>query len=187
MSKDYAALPRTQIRYLNRAVEDDAWIKAFLHKMPNGVLATAHDGQPFALNNLFVYVEADHAIYMHTAQVGRTQANVEAAERVCFTVSRIGRFLPYRKPVDFDVEYESVVVFGQASLIEDLAEKERVMWMLLGKYAPHLKRGVDFDPIPIEDLKRTSVYRIEIEEWSAKRNEAEPDFADAYTYKIDEE
>jgi uncharacterized protein len=187
MPKDYAALPRTQIRYVNRAIEDDEWIKAFLHKMPNGVLATAHDGQPFALNNLFVYVEVENAIYMHTAQVGRTRSNVETAERVCFTVSRIGRFLPNRKPVDFDVEYESVVVFGQASLIDDLTEKEGVMWMLLGKYAPHLKRDVDFDPIPMEDLKRTSVYRIEIKEWSGKRNEAAPDFVGAYTYKIDED
>ena len=45
--------------------------------MPVGALATIHDGQPFINSNLFVYDEQAHCIYMHTARVGRTQANVE--------------------------------------------------------------------------------------------------------------
>lgn len=182
MSKDWAREPRSQIRYSGRTVEDEAWIKNFLCWMPFGVLATVHEGQPFVTNNLFVYEEATNALYMHTAQVGRTRSNVEAAPQVVFTVSRMGRLLPHVDPVHFDVEYASVVIFGRVQMIEDLAEKRRVLQLLLDKYAPHLRLGVDYNPIPDGDLLRTSVYRIEIEDWSGKRNEASADFAGAYRY-----
>ena len=187
MPKDYAAQPPNQMRYTARAVTDEAWIKRFLRRMPHGVLATVHGGQPFATNNLYAFDDAAHAIYMHTAQVGRARANVEAESRVCFTVSQMGRLLPYPKPVDFDVEYASVVIFGQASMVEALDEKRRILYLLLDKYAPHLKPGQDYEPIPDEDLKRTAIYRIEIDSWSAKKNEAEPDFPGAFEYQMDNE
>lgn len=185
MSKDYATQPRTDIRFKPRIVEEGAWIKALLHRAGFGVVATSHEGQPFATNNLFVYDEPAHAIYMHTAQVGRLRANVETDERVCFTVAEMGRLLPHQQPVEFDVEYKSVVIFGHGHMIEDREEKRRALQLLLDKYAPHLKVGVDYDEMPDYDLKRTSVYAIQIEEWTGKQNEAPSDFPGAFPYHKD--
>jgi uncharacterized protein len=185
MSKDYGKQPRTDIRFKPRIVEDDIWIKTLLHRAEYGVVATIYEGQPFAMNNLFVYDEAAHAIYMHTAQVGRLRANVETDERICFTVAEIGRLLPHRQPVEFDVEYKSVVIFGRGHLIEDQEAKRQALQLLLDKYAPHLKVGVDYDEMPEYDLKRTCVYCINIDEWTGKQNEAPPDFPGAFTYLKD--
>ncbi len=182
MPKDYDSVPREEIRYKPRVVEDDAWLKAFLRRRPTGVLATTYDAQPFVMTNLYVYDEATNAIYMHTAQVGRTRTNVEQNPQAVFTVSEIGRFLPYPNPVDFDVEYASVVVFGKVHLIEELEQKRRFLHLILKKYAPHLEMGKDYNPIPESDLKRTSVYCFQIESWSGKKNEGPDDFAGAYEY-----
>jgi nitroimidazol reductase NimA-like FMN-containing flavoprotein (pyridoxamine 5'-phosphate oxidase superfamily) len=103
-------------------------------------------------------------------------------EHVCFTVAEMGRLLPHRQPVEFDVEYRSVVIFGRARLLDNLEAKRCALQMLLDKYAPHLQAGVDYDEIPEYDLKRTSVYCIEIDAWSGKRNEAAPDFQGAYEF-----
>jgi nitroimidazol reductase NimA-like FMN-containing flavoprotein (pyridoxamine 5'-phosphate oxidase superfamily) len=184
MPKDYAALPANEVRRADRAMNDEAWIADMLHRAAIGYLATVHDGQPFINSNLFVYDDDQHAIYMHTARVGRTRANIEdtSPARVCFTVSEMGRLLPADEALEFSVEYSGVVVFGTAQIIEDRAEQERTLQLLLDKYFPHLKPGEHYRPIVPEELARTSVYRIDIESWSGKRKKVEDDFPGAFLY-----
>ena len=182
MRKDYTTLPFNHVRRTDRAINDEDWIRDFLKQAPYGVLATVHNDQPFANQNLFVYDETKHVIYLHTARVGRTQANVAAEEKVCFSVSEMGRLLPAPVALEFSVEYNGVVVFGRGSIIQDEAEATRVLHLLLDKYFPHLERGVDYRPVVPEELKRTSVYRVDIDAWSGKRKKVEADFPGAFFY-----
>ena len=183
MPKDYAGTPRHDVRRRDRAVEDEAWIRAMLHRAPVGYLATVHDGQPFLNSNLFVYDEAAHCIFMHTARVGRTRANVEGGAAVCFTVSEMGRLLPADEALEFSVEFAGVTVFGRAFVVENEAACTHALQGILDKYAPHLRPGTDYAPINAQELKRTSVYRIDIEDWSGKRKVAPPDFPGAYRFE----
>lgn len=182
MPRDYTTSPRTKIRRSDRAVTNDVWMKALLQRAPIGILATVHDGQPSLNSNIFIYDENKHAIYLHTARVGRTRANIEIDDRVCFTVYEMGRLLPAKTALEFSVEYASVVVFGTATLLNDPKEAADALHLLLRKYAPHLQVGQDYRPVVPEELVRTSVYRICIEEWSGKKKEVPADFPGAYTY-----
>jgi hypothetical protein len=182
MPKDYADLPPTAVRRADRQMPDEAAIRDLLHRAPLGVLATIHEGQPFLNSNLFVYDEARHVIYMHTARVGRTRANVEGEQRVCFSVSEMGRLLPASEALEFSVEYAGVVVFGEAHLVEDEQEATHGLQLLLDKYFPHLVPGTDYRPILPEELDRTSVYRITIAQWSGKRKQVAQDFPGAFFY-----
>ncbi len=175
--------PITHVRRQDRAVTDEAWIRAFLHRAAVGTLATVYEGQPFLNTNLFVYDEAAHAIYMHTARIGRTRSNVEVGGPICFTISEMGRLLPAKEALEFSVEYCGVTVFGTAVLLDDPVEAERGLQLLLDKYAPHLKPGQDYRPIMPEELKRTAVYRINIESWSGKQKKVAEDFPGAYFYQ----
>jgi uncharacterized protein len=171
------------VRRRDRAVEDDAWIRTFLHRAPLGFLATVGTGgQPFLNSNLFVYDEPRNTIFMHTARLSRTRQNIEQRERVCFSATEMGRLLPASTALDFSVEYASVVVFGRGSLVLDEADAIPALQLLLDKYAPHLEAGRDYRPPVSEEVKRTSVYRIEIEEWSAKRKAVADDFPGAFVY-----
>ena len=183
MAIDYATRPPHEVRRKDRAVEDEAWIRGMLHRVPFGTLATVHDGQPFINTNLFVFDQASHAIYMHTASVGRTRANVEAEERVCFSVSEMGRLLPADTALEFSVEYAGVVIFGRAAIVEDQQEARRALQLLLDKYFCHLRPGRDYRPITSEELARTAVYRISIEHWSGKKKEVGADFPGAFLYR----
>ena len=53
--------------------------------------------------------------------------------------------------------------------------------MLLDKYAPHLKPWVDYRPTTDDELKRTAVYRIDVEAWSGKQKEVPADFPGAFS------
>jgi nitroimidazol reductase NimA-like FMN-containing flavoprotein (pyridoxamine 5'-phosphate oxidase superfamily) len=181
MSEEAAIMQRAKVRRKDRAVSDEEWIRAMLKRAPFGTLATVRDGQPFVNMNIFVYDEAANALYLHTARSGRTRSNIEAEERVCFCVSEMGRLLPAPTALHFSVEYAGVVLFGRARIVEG-AEAERALQQLLDKYAPHLRPGRDYRPIQSEELAVTSVYRIEIEEWSGKQKVAPADHPGAFLY-----
>jgi nitroimidazol reductase NimA-like FMN-containing flavoprotein (pyridoxamine 5'-phosphate oxidase superfamily) len=170
------------MRRQDRAVTDEGWIKEFLHRAAFGVLATAYEGQPFINTNLFAYDEKAHAIYLHTATRGRTPANIAANERVCFSISEMGRLLPADVALEFSVEYAGVMVFGAATILTDEAEKRHGLQLLLDKYFPHLRSGKDYRAITVEELQITAVYRIDIEQWSGKQKKVGEDFPGAFLY-----
>jgi nitroimidazol reductase NimA-like FMN-containing flavoprotein (pyridoxamine 5'-phosphate oxidase superfamily) len=174
--------PTGEVRRRDRAVTDEGWIKAFLHSGAWGALASVAEGQPFINTNLYVYDEGSHAIYLHTAREGRTRSNLERDGRVCFSVAEMGRLLPDNVACEFSVEYAGVTVFGRGSVVDDDEEKRRALELLMEKYVPHLKPERDYRPPNQEELDRTSVFRIDIESWSGKKNEREADFPGAYRY-----
>jgi nitroimidazol reductase NimA-like FMN-containing flavoprotein (pyridoxamine 5'-phosphate oxidase superfamily) len=182
VSHEPVALPRAQVRRRDRAVADEEWIRGLLRRAPFGTLASVRDGQPFVNLNIFVYDEAADALYFHTAKAGLTRMNVEGNECVCFGVGEMGRLLPASTAMHFSVEYASVVVFGRARIVADDAEAERALQQLLDKYAPHLRPGRDYRAIQPEELAVTSVYRVDIEEWSGKQKVAPPDHPGAFLY-----
>lgn len=180
MSKEYLNQPATTVRRSDRAVDDEAWMRHFLKTAAVGTLATVHDGQPFINSNLFVYDEANHSIILHTARVGRTRANIEQHDKVCFSIMEMGRILPAEEALEFSVEYAGLTVFGIISIIDDDAEATEALQLMLDKYAPHLVAGHDYRAPVKEELLRTSVFRVSIAEWSAKKKEVERGFAGAF-------
>jgi nitroimidazol reductase NimA-like FMN-containing flavoprotein (pyridoxamine 5'-phosphate oxidase superfamily) len=182
MARDYNDQPATTVRRSDRAVEDEAWIRRFLEQAAVGTLAMTYEGQPFVNTNLFIYDADDHCIYTHTANVGRTRAVIEVNPCVCFSIMEMGRLLPADEALEFSVEYAGVTVFGQANVVDDEEEATRILQQLLDKYAPHLHAGDDYRPPVPPELKRTSVFRIRIDEWSGKKKEVDDGFAGAFWY-----
>jgi nitroimidazol reductase NimA-like FMN-containing flavoprotein (pyridoxamine 5'-phosphate oxidase superfamily) len=179
---DFSSRPLNQVTRENRAVYDDSWIISMLKRAPYGMLATCLDDQPFIHTSIFYFDEAAHAIYIHSALDCRRRTNLEANHRFCFTVTEMGRLLPGSAAMDFGVEYKGVVVFGKAVIVMDEEEARRGLKMLLDKYFPNFKPGVDYRAIAPEEIAITSVYRLEIEQWSGKQDLAPADYPGAFEY-----
>src|SRR4030042_6936408 len=99
--------------------KDDAWIRAYLQRVPFGMIATEYQGQPFLKPTTFVYAEAEHAIYIHGALVGRMRTNLELNPRVSFCIAEMGRLLPADTAMEVGGEYAAVVVFGKVEVITE--------------------------------------------------------------------
>ena len=161
----------TAFQRLPEYQRDDAWIRAFLHEARVGHIASAQAGQPFINPTTFWFDEERHQIVFHSNVTGRVRSNIEQNPRVCFEASELGKsFLPSNVALEFSLQFRSVVVFGKAHLITDFEECRRVLYSLIAKYFPGMTPGKEFRPITDKELKRTSVYAIEIEEWSGKEN-----------------
>jgi nitroimidazol reductase NimA-like FMN-containing flavoprotein (pyridoxamine 5'-phosphate oxidase superfamily) len=181
MEKNLQTPPLNKVRRSER-IQDEAWIRQFLLASAMGTMATAVEGQPFLVTRNYAYDQARHAIYMHGAIKGRTYENVGLNNRVCFSVSEMGRLLPADEALEVGVEYAGVVLFGRVFMVEDLTEARHGLQLLLDKYFSHLKSGRDYAPITPEALKITAVYRLDIESWSGKAKVAPPDFPGAFTF-----
>lgn len=162
--------------------KDDAWIRAYLQRVPFGMIATEYEGQPFIKPTLFVYDEAEHAIYIHGALVGRMRTNLEHNPRVSFCIAEMGRLLPADTAMEVGVEYASVVVFGSVEILTHSDLARHGLQLLLDRYFPHLKPDIDYRAIIPEELDITSVYRIKIDSWSGKEEHARSDFPGAFIF-----
>ena len=169
-----------EVRRRDRA-RDDAWTRSFIQQQArHGVLAVVRGGQLFLNSNLFVYDPGRHAVYIHTARSGLTRDNLAEPVPVCFSAFEMGRLLPADEALEFSVEFAGVTAFGTGCVVEDAQEAREALQMLLDKYAPDLRPDRDYRAITAGELKRTSVYRIDIEEWSGKLKIVEDEFPGAF-------
>ena len=146
------------IRRKDRAIEET---EAFdlLNKGEYGILSTVdQSGQPYAVP--LNYAFKDNCIYFHSAQHGHKIDNIENNPKVSFCVVGKTNVLPSR----FTSEFESVVVFGVASVVHGPEKHKALLW-LLEKYCPEfIEKGKQF----IAD-KATKVIKVEIEHITGKR------------------
>jgi nitroimidazol reductase NimA-like FMN-containing flavoprotein (pyridoxamine 5'-phosphate oxidase superfamily) len=170
-----------RVRKEELAVDDEAWIKALLHRGAYGTIATAAGAQPFLNAHNYVYDESQNCIYFHRNPVGRTSANLEVNPQVCYQVVEMGRMYAGKNALDFGVEYRSVVVFGTARRVE-LEEAAHALRLLMQKYAPHLEFGVDYAAFEPQCPNAAAVYRVDITQWSGKKSEVTADHPGAYDY-----
>lgn len=166
---DPAITPPYLVQRAERACDDD-WITAFLQRAQIGHIATRWDEQLFITPVNFWYDPEQHEIYFHTSVTGRLRANCQRHPQVCFEACEVGRLLPSNVALEFSVQYESAVVFGEVRLLDKPADKERALYGLIQKYFPDMEQGVDYRPITPQELRRTAVFAIAIQSWSGKRN-----------------
>ena len=151
-------------------VREDEWIRALLRRGQVVHIGTRWDDQPFVTPTNYYFDEATHRLIFHSNIAGRLRANIERHPRVAAEVSEIGRVLPSNVALEFSQQYRSVMVFGEARLIQDATEQRDLMHALIAKYFPEMELGRDYRPASELELKRTTVYGLHIESWSGKEN-----------------
>jgi hypothetical protein len=171
---DPAIRPANQIRrkYQHRA-RDDRWIRDFLRTARVCTVSTAWDDMPFNNPTLFWYDEEQHRIIFHSNIMGRVRANIEHNPKVCISCEEMGKLLPSNAALEFSVQYRSVVIFGEAHVLENPEEARKALYGLIGKYFPKMRAGVEYRPITDAELRQTSVYAVTIQQWSGKENNKE--------------
>lgn len=118
------------------------------------------DGYPYGVPINFIYIPEDNSIYFHCAKEGHKLDSMRRCDKVCLTVHDSG----YRKD-DWSYYVNSVIVFGRASIIEDLNLKREKARAFGAKYIPtkeELEDGID------DGLSRIHMIRISIEHMTGK-------------------
>ena len=151
------------IRSKNKIIE-------FLNQESTGRIASVDEnGFPQIIPMNFVFLE--DSIYMHSHVKGEKIDNIKRNSKVGFEIDKNLEFLPsyFSDPDDAslaDTFYISVVIKGEASLIEDNDEKILALNGLMKKYQPegkYLPMKADMSV-----LERTAVIKIVPKEMNGK-------------------
>ncbi|MBI5945638.1 MAG: pyridoxamine 5'-phosphate oxidase family protein [Chloroflexi bacterium] len=170
MSRNYENQSPIAFQRRPHLTKDDAWIRAFLKNTQVGHVATCVENQSYLNPTTFWYDEENHQIVFHSNIAGRVRSNIESNPKVSMEASELGKLLPSNVALEFSLQYRSVIVFGTARIVSDAEEAKKLLYGLLAKYFPAMTAGREYREITEKELRATSVYAIQIEEWSGKEN-----------------
>lgn len=147
------------MRRKDKAMQDGDII-GLLQNGEYGVLSTVDgSGKPYGVP--LNYVLMNNNIYFHCALEGHKLDNLALNQKVSFCVVGRTKVLP----AEFSTEFESVIVFGRASVI-DGKERYQALKGLVGKYSPEF---ISEGSVYIEKFdSQTRVVKVEIEEMTGK-------------------
>jgi uncharacterized protein len=165
MSQPHTPTPRTRlVREAERAVYDREVAYRILDEGFLCHVGFVADGQPFVIPTS--YGRKDDSLYIHGSAASRMLRNLKESVPVCVTVTLLHGLVLARSIFNHSMNYESVVILGKATLVDDPAEKLEALRLLSEHIIPG--RWADSRQPNERELKATSVLRVPIEEFSAK-------------------
>ncbi|MDF2514151.1 MAG: Pyridoxamine 5-phosphate oxidase [Herbinix sp.] len=107
-----------------------------LNNGTSGVLAVYGDeGYPYAVPLSYVY--HDSKIFFHCAKSGHKLDAIERNSKVSFCVIDQDKVVPE----EYTSYFRSVIVFGNARILDDETEKRSALVMLAARYSPDQVQG----------------------------------------------
>lgn len=122
------------------------------------------DGAPVVIPT--GYGRVDDKLYIHGSQASRMLRTLKAGVAACVTVTLVDGLVLARSAFHHSINYRSVVIFGNATLVEDPEEKSAALLA----FSEHVIRGRwnEVREPTEQELNATTVLRIPLEEVSAK-------------------
>lgn len=182
MQDNFSATDRTRIvREPNRAVYDRDVIYKILDEGLVCHLGFSAEGQPFVIPTM--YARVGEFVYFHGSAASRTLRGAASGIAVCLTVTLSDGLILARSVFNHSMNYRSVVVLGQANLIDEPAEKLQALQAFTEKLIAG--RWRDARQPNEKELKATSILKLPLTEVSAKvRTGPVEDDADDYALRV---
>jgi nitroimidazol reductase NimA-like FMN-containing flavoprotein (pyridoxamine 5'-phosphate oxidase superfamily) len=162
------SFPVSNRNRLRRRHERGRFDKATVYDILDAALiahiAYVIDGQPFCTPTGFW--REDDTLYWHGSSASRMIRNQAAGLPVCLTVTHLDALVLARSGFHHSVNYRSVMAFGTARLVDDPAEKLRLMDGFVDRIYPG--RSGDIRPANAQEIKATSFVAMPIDEASGK-------------------
>ena len=162
---------RTQVKRLPQRGEYD---RQTIHEiLDEGLICQVGfvvEGQPFVIPT--AYGRVDDRLYIHGSPASRMLCTLKEGIEVCVTVTLLDGLVLARSAFHHSMNYRSVVVFGQATLVDDADEKLEA----LRAFTEHVMRGrwAEVRPPNRQELAGTLVLALPLTEASAKIRSGAP-------------
>jgi nitroimidazol reductase NimA-like FMN-containing flavoprotein (pyridoxamine 5'-phosphate oxidase superfamily) len=96
-------------------------------------LGLVDDGWPYIVPVCFGY--QDNVLYFHSAKEGRKIEILKRSNRVCFEFDIQAEVKPGKTACAWGMQYQSVIGFGTAALIENPDQKREALGIIMSQYA----------------------------------------------------
>lgn len=143
-------------------IPNNAECERILRSSYSGILVMCHDEEPYAVPINHAY--SDGKLYFHCAPAGRKLDMIRANPRVCYVVNNyFGDLGDMEDSVRCHGNWESVIAYGKARVIDDPEELRAAFATFMSCYSPAYFK-------PSEgSLQTTRAIIIELESMTARR------------------
>lgn len=122
------------------------------------------DGKPVVIPTSYVCIGDN--LYIHGSAASRMLRSLEGGTDVCVTITLIDGLVLARSAFHHSINYRSVVIFGNAKVVDDSDEKIRALHAFTEHVVPG--RWEDVRPPDENELRATLVLKLPLDEVSAK-------------------
>ncbi len=161
------------IREPHRGAYDTATCYAILDEALVCHVGFEVEGQPYVIPTLFARVGDE--IYFHGSAASRMLRHFGRGGGACITVTLVDGIVLARSVFNHSMNYRSVVALGAPVLIEAIEEKRTALQAFTEKLLPG--RWGDARLPTENELTATSIFRMRLDEMSAKMRSGPPEDA----------
>ena len=163
-----ASFAKTEVNRVKRAPDRGRYDRKTIYEILDAALlchiAYVVDGRPYCTPTSF-WREGDH-LYWHGSSASRMIRTQAQGVEVCLTVTHLDSLVMARSGFHHSVNYRAVMAFGHAHIVEDAAEKLRLMDNFIDRVYPGRSKLIR-QPNK-QELKATTMMGMAIESASRK-------------------
>lgn len=149
------------MRRKEKEIKDRSAIEEIVRQAPVCRLGLVDGDQPYVVPMNFGY--RDGVLYVHGALQGRKMDILRKNQNVCVEFDIRTTLVPSENACDWGVRFQSVIAFGKAVVLEDTAEKQKALDIIMAHYSD---RSYSY---PENRLKATAVIKIVIDAMTGKQ------------------
>lgn len=150
------------MRRSDKQISDKKEIEEIIRQSTICRLAMCDAGAPYIVPLSFGY--RDGVLYFHSAKEGRKIEILRRNDQVCFEFDLDAEIVKAAAVCSWGVTYRSVIGTGRACFIEDPAEKQEALQIIVNQY------GGDGSNMPAASVNNTLVFAVNIEEITGKQS-----------------
>ncbi|NBK09543.1 pyridoxamine 5'-phosphate oxidase family protein [Enterococcus asini] len=157
------------MRRKKRQVTDLIAIKNFVEESQVVRIAMNGEEYPYVVPVNFGYEwnEDKLTLFVHGASEGEKINRIKKDPKVSVEMDGNHQLIQgSRNAATYSYAYQSLIGFGQAEILADLADKRQALHSLMA----HAAKGKPFDEIPETMLKQTGVIKITLNSYTMKEN-----------------
>jgi len=154
------------MRRKDKEIVDEKVMVSIIEKAIVCRVAMCWQDEPYVIPMNFGY--QDNYIYLHSAREGRKLDILRNNNKVCIEVDADVELVQSQVACNTSMKYRSVLAFGKAIILKDIAEKKRALDIIMHHYCYHASPSVFH--YPEDALEKVIIVKVKIENMTGKES-----------------
>ena len=154
------------MRRKDKEIIDEKAMVAIIEKAVICRVAMCWQDEPYVIPMNFGY--RHNYIYLHSAGEGRKLEILRNNDKVCTEFDVDVKLVQSQEVCKTSMKYKSVLIFGTAVILKDIAEKKRALDIIMHHYYCHTSLSVF--PYPEDSLEKVIIIKVKVKKMTGKES-----------------
>jgi len=153
------------MRRKDREIVDKKVMVSIIEKAIICRVAMCWQDEPYVIPMNFGY--RDNYIYLHSAREGRKLDILRNNDKVCIEFDVDVELVQSQEACNTEMKYKSVLAFGKAVILKDIAEKKKALDIIMRHYYDHNSPSAFH--YPEDALEKVIIIKVKVEKITGKK------------------